>query len=89
MMSYPKWKYHKDGVAKIVHSHAEESTIGLGWVEVNAGVDPADVAKAQAVAIKALLDAAKKSEPVEEEKAEPIEKPKPVAKKKTKKKTKK
>ena len=32
-MGYPKWKYHAEKPALIVHSEEEEKALGKGWAE--------------------------------------------------------
>jgi hypothetical protein len=36
--TYPKWKYHAEKPACIVTDEAEESSLGLGWVDSPAAI---------------------------------------------------
>jgi hypothetical protein len=72
---YPRWKFHRDVGAKIVHSVEEDLNLGPSWIEVYAAQNLLDVAKAQSRYLH-LLNA----ESPKEEKPEKPEKPRSKSK---------
>lgn len=47
MTAYPKWLYHHERGAKLVHDQSEKDKLGSGWVDTFSG-DPKAVSLAQA-----------------------------------------